>query len=133
MLLEHERDYGLGMDAMVTVCSWNTNEIMVDYGLGMDAMVTVCSWNTNEIMVLYPPTPPHPRCKNLFNHTASYRRRLQKQDVQEHIYLLVPSPRRSVFTVGPAVKHWKVKAKECIGQLLCKYLANTGPDTADLS
>ena len=28
MLLEHERDYGLGMDAMVTACSWSTNEIM---------------------------------------------------------------------------------------------------------
>ena len=24
MLLEHERSYGLGMDAPVTVCSWNT-------------------------------------------------------------------------------------------------------------
>ena len=50
-----------------------------DYGLGMDAMVTVCSWNTNEIMVLSPPNPPHPRCKNLFNHTATCRRRLLKQ------------------------------------------------------
>ena len=29
MLLEHERNYGLGMDALVTVCSWNTNGIMV--------------------------------------------------------------------------------------------------------
>ena len=29
MLLEHERDYGLGMDALVIVCSGNTNEIMV--------------------------------------------------------------------------------------------------------
>ena len=29
-----------------------------DYGLGMDAMVTVCSWNMNKIMVLYPPHPP---------------------------------------------------------------------------
>ena len=53
MLLEHEGDYGLGMDAMVTVCSWNTNAIMVwawmhwlpyaleherNYGLGKDAM-----------------------------------------------------------------------------------------------
>ena len=24
MLLEHERYYGLGMDALVSVCSWNT-------------------------------------------------------------------------------------------------------------
>ena len=29
MLLEHERNYGLGMDAQVTVCSWNTNGMMV--------------------------------------------------------------------------------------------------------
>ena len=86
MLLEHERNYGFGMDALVTVCSWNTNGIMVlawmlwspyalgtrtelwfwhgcsghrmlleherNYGFGMDALVTVCSWNTNGIMVL---------------------------------------------------------------------------------
>ena len=47
-LLEHDRDSGLGMDALVTVCSWNTNVI---YGLGMNAlvMVTICSWNTNVI------------------------------------------------------------------------------------
>ena len=84
-LWEHERDYGLGMDALVSVRSWNTNEIMVwawmlwsayalgtrtrlwfghgrsgqrmlwenerDYGLGIDALVSVCSGNTNEIMV----------------------------------------------------------------------------------
>ena len=67
---EHEEDYGLGMDAKETVCSWSTREIMVwawnwhgcsgngmllehegDYVLGMDAKVTVCSWNTKEIMV----------------------------------------------------------------------------------
>ena len=29
MLLEPERSYGLGMDAPVTVGSWNTNGIMV--------------------------------------------------------------------------------------------------------
>ena len=29
MLLEHERNHGLGMDALVTECSWNTNGIMV--------------------------------------------------------------------------------------------------------
>ena len=29
VLLEHARYYGLGMDAPVTVCSWNTNVIMV--------------------------------------------------------------------------------------------------------
>ena len=61
MLWEHERDYGLGMDALVIVGSGNTNEIMVwasrlweherDYGWGMDALVIVCSGNTNKIMV----------------------------------------------------------------------------------
>ena len=84
MLLEHERYYGLGMDALVSVCSWNTNVIMVCawmlwsayalgtrtllwfehgcfgqrmlsehqryYGLRMDALVSVCSRNTNVIM-----------------------------------------------------------------------------------
>ena len=29
MLLERERNYGLGMDALVIVCSWNANGIMV--------------------------------------------------------------------------------------------------------
>ena len=80
MLLEHERDYGLGMDAMVNICSWNGarnrlwfghgckgNRMLLeherdyglgmdakgtgDYGLGMDVNGTVCSWNTNDIMV----------------------------------------------------------------------------------
>ena len=85
MLLEHERNYSLGMDALVTVCSWNTNGIMVwawmlwspyaigtrknswfvhgcsgqsmlleharNYGLGMDALDSGCSWNTNGVMV----------------------------------------------------------------------------------
>ena len=84
IVLEHERNYALGMDALVTACSWNTNGIMHwawmllsphalgtrtelcighgcschrillehkrNYALGMDALVTVCSWNTNGIM-----------------------------------------------------------------------------------
>ena len=29
MLFEHERNYVLGMDALVIVCTWNTNVIMV--------------------------------------------------------------------------------------------------------
>ena len=29
MLLEHERNYDLGMDALGTVCSGNTNGIMI--------------------------------------------------------------------------------------------------------
>ena len=85
MLLEHERTYGLSMNALVTVCSCNTKGIMVgawmlrspyalgtrrelwfghacsshrmlleherNCGLGMHAIVTVCSWNTNGIVV----------------------------------------------------------------------------------
>ena len=85
MLLEHERYYGLGTDALVIVCSSNTNVIMGwtrmlwssyalgartllrfghgcsghrmlleherYYGLSMDALVIVCSWSTNVIMV----------------------------------------------------------------------------------
>ena len=85
VLLEHERNYGSGMDALVTECSWNTTGMMVwawtlwslyavgtltelwfghgcsghrklleeerKYGLGMDALVSVCSWNTNGIKV----------------------------------------------------------------------------------
>ena len=62
MLSEHERYYDLRMDALVSVCSRNTNVIMVwawmlwsAYALGMvwgmDALVRVCSRNTNVIMV----------------------------------------------------------------------------------
>ena len=29
MLLEHERNYGLGMGSLVSACTWNTNVIMV--------------------------------------------------------------------------------------------------------
>ena len=86
MLSEHERYYGFGMDALVSVCSRNTNFILVlawmlwsayalgtrtlfwfwhgcfgqrmlseherYYGFGMDALVSVCSRNTNVILVL---------------------------------------------------------------------------------
>ena len=70
--MEHERNYDLGMDALATVCSWNTikyydlgmdalvtvcsgQRMLVEhernYDLGMDALVTVCSWNTIGIMI----------------------------------------------------------------------------------
>ena len=74
MLLGNERNYDLGMDALATVCSWETNGIMIwngcsghrmllgnerNYDLGMDALATVCSWETNGIMIwawmLWPP------------------------------------------------------------------------------
>ena len=85
MPLEHEQNYGLGMDALVSGCSVNTNQIMAsawmlwspyavgtrtevwfghgcsgqrmlfeherDYGFAMDALVIVCSGNTNGSMV----------------------------------------------------------------------------------
>ena len=68
MLLEHERYYGLGMDALGIVCSWTTNVIMVwawmlwsPYSLGTRKLLwfglarlngySVCSWNMNVIMV----------------------------------------------------------------------------------
>ena len=62
MLLEHKHYYGLGLDALVTVCSWNTSVIVVMgmdalvtmllehkryWGLSIGAPVTACSWNTN--------------------------------------------------------------------------------------
>ena len=71
MLLDYERYYGLGMDALVThICSWNTNvitrvikgghgysddRVLLEHerysGVGMDALMTVCSRNTNIIEV----------------------------------------------------------------------------------
>ena len=66
VLLEHERSHGSGMDALVTICSWNTSVLVVwhgcsgdrmfferevYHGLGMDALVTVHAWNTHGIIV----------------------------------------------------------------------------------
>ena len=63
MLLGNERNYDLGMDALATVCSWETNGIMIwngcsghrmllgnerNYDLDMDALATVCSWETHK-------------------------------------------------------------------------------------
>ena len=61
MLLEHEGDHGLGMDAMVTIYALGTRT-----QLWLGAMVTVCCCNTNEIMYETTPHHPphaHPRCK----------------------------------------------------------------------
>ena len=99
MFLEHERNYGLGMDALVTVCSWNMNGIMVwhgfsgermhveherNYGLGMDALVTVCSWNTNRIMVwawmLWSPYALGTRTELWFGHGCSGHRMLLEHE-----------------------------------------------------
>ena len=109
MLLEHKRNYGLGMAALVTVCSWNMSRDIVwawmlwspyafgtrteswfghacsghrmlleheqRYGLGMDALVAVGSWNTNGIMVwawlLWSPYALGTRTELLFGHGCS--------------------------------------------------------------
>ena len=109
MLLEHGQNYALGMDALVTVCSWNTNGIMLwawmlwspyalgiraelcfghsmllehgrNYALGMDALVTVCSWNTNGIMLwawmLWSPYALGTRTEVCFGHGCSGHRML---------------------------------------------------------
>ena len=47
MLLDTERNYGLGMDALVIACPWNTNRIMAWAWM---LRGPVCSWNTNRIM-----------------------------------------------------------------------------------
>ena len=51
--VEHEHRYSLGKDALVPVCPWNTNAVMVWHALRirMDAVVTVCTWNTNVAKV----------------------------------------------------------------------------------
>ena len=45
--LEHESCYGLGMDALVTVCSWNKR----NYGLAMDALLIALITTRNAPMV----------------------------------------------------------------------------------
>ena len=64
MRLEHEANYGLSMDALVSVCSWNTKGNMAwawmlwsahsskherNYGLGMDALVSALIETRREI------------------------------------------------------------------------------------
>ena len=68
MLSIHKRYYGLGMDALVTVCSRNTNVISIwfghgctgnrmfakherYYGLDMDALVSWRSWRLLRVPV----------------------------------------------------------------------------------
>ena len=118
MLSAHERYYGLGMDALVSVCSWNTNAIMVwawmlwsayalgtrtllwfghgcfgqrmlseherYYGLGMDALVSVCSRNTKVIMVwawmLWSPYALETRTELRFGHGCSGQRMLSEYE-----------------------------------------------------
>ena len=123
MLLEHERNHALGMDALLTICSWNTNGYMLwawilwspyalgartdicfghgcsghrmlleherDYALGMDSLVTVCSWNTNGIILwawmLRSPYALGTRTELFFGHGFSGHRMLLEH---ERIYAL---------------------------------------------
>ena len=118
MLSEHERYHALGMDALATVCSWNTNVIMVwawahrqpyalgtrtlswfghgcsgnrmlleherYHGLGMGASPTVCSGNTNVIMVsawmLWQPYALGTRTLSWFGHGCSGNRMLSEHE-----------------------------------------------------
>ena len=48
MLSEHERYYGLGMDALASVCSRKAKVIIV---WAMDALISVCSGNANVMVV----------------------------------------------------------------------------------
>ena len=118
MLLEHERNYGFGMDALVTVCSSNTNGILVlawmlwlpyaprtrtefwfwhgcsgnrmlleherNYGFGMDALVSACCSNTKGIRVLawmlWLPYAPRTRTEFWFWHGCSGYRMLLEHE-----------------------------------------------------
>ena len=118
MLLEHERKYALGLDALVSVCCWNTNRVMIwawmlwsAYALGtrtevcfgpgcsgqrmlleheqnnalcMDALVSLCSWNTNGIRIwawmLWSAYALGTRTELWFGHGCSGQRRLLERE-----------------------------------------------------
>ena len=118
MLSKHERNYGLGMDALVIECFRNTNGIMVwvwmlwssnafetqtelwfgygssghrmlskherNYGLGMEALVIECSRNTNGIMVwvwkLWSSNALETRTELWFGYGSSGHRMLSKHE-----------------------------------------------------
>ena len=52
ILLEHERNYGMGMDALVPFFLLETRTVFwFAHGCSGHRDLTVFSWNTNEIMV----------------------------------------------------------------------------------
>ena len=51
MLLEHERNYDLSGERMLLEHERNDD-------LGMDALVSVCSWNTNGIIMIWAESGP---------------------------------------------------------------------------
>ena len=62
MILEHDRSHGLGMDAAVSVCSWNTNRIMV------------WAW------MLFSPYDFGTRSESWFGHGCSFHRMILEHD-----------------------------------------------------
>ena len=82
MLVEHERNYVLGMDALVHERMLSKHERK--YVLGMDALVSICSWNTNVIMVwarmLWSPYVLGTRTLLWFGHGCSAYRMLAKHE-----------------------------------------------------
>ena len=72
MLLEHEQKYGLGMNALVTICSWNTNGTMVWAWM---LWSRYAPWNTNGIMIwawkLWSPYALGTRTELWFGHECS--------------------------------------------------------------
>ena len=118
MLLEHERNYGLGMDALIIVCSWN--------GLGMDALIIVCSWNRNVIMVwawmLWSSYVLGTRTELWFGHACSGRRMPLEQEryygLGMDVLVIVCSVGGSTWRqrVSPAHRPWSLTS--CKGILL---------------
>ena len=80
VLLEHERNDGLGMDALVAVCL----EHEQNAGLGMDALVIESFWNMNGIMVwawmLWSPSALGTRTEFWFGHGCSGHRKLLEHE-----------------------------------------------------
>ena len=153
MLLEHERNYGLGMDALVTVCSWNTNGIIVwhwmlwspyalgtrtelwfghgcsghcmlleherNYSLALDALVRVCSWNTNGIMVwawmLWSPYALGTRTELWFGHGCSGHRMLLEHERNYSLGMDALVSVCSRNTNGIIVWHWMLWSPYALG------------------
>ena len=87
MLLKHEHYYGLGMDALVVVCCWNTNVVMVWawmlwllYAVGTLSSSGLCSWKFRGIrIVLWEHEQSCTRNhEDVLNRRASYRRRFHE-------------------------------------------------------
>ena len=80
MLLEYERNYGLGMGS--------AHRMLLEheriYALGMDALFTVCSWNMNRSMLwawmLWSPYVLGTRTELKFGHGCYGRRMLLEHD-----------------------------------------------------